>query len=110
MPQVPTLYTYQVRWEAFRRITGFYGSTGVNIAITKNAMTVGAGGIIADALGNVLNAPLEISAGQVIYVGQLPSAQMIVTGLNIPVNAGETVYVSKNQANIVFVTLYFDYD
>ncbi len=109
LPTSPQLGTFQVRFPEFRRITGFGSAGSAFVAITKNGMTVSSAGFLADPQGNALTAPADVAAGQVIWVGQFPSTQATVVGLNTPVNAGEILYLSKNQAATIGITLYFDY-
>jgi len=89
------------------RIKGFTATPSVNIALTKNGMTVGAGGLVADSSGNILNAPLDIAGGQVIYAGTTPSSNQFIP-LDIDVDPSETLYVSKNQASQVQINIYYD--
>jgi len=107
----PNLVTYQLRWDSFRRITGAAFQPGFNFAITKNGMTIDGSGNLADSTGTALVAPVDVSAGQVIFAGLSPAAGGVVPilNLNVPVNPGEIVYVSKNASTSVYMTLYFDY-
>ena len=104
----PILSTVQVKWDAYRRITGFLATPSVNFALTKNAMTVNASGL-ADSGGANIAAPADISAGNIIWVGQTPTLPFFIN-LNVPVQPAETLYISKNQNAEVFLLLYFDYE
>ena len=107
----PNLVTFQLRWDSFRRITGAAFQPGFNFALTKNGMTVDGSGNLADNSGAALAAPVDISAGQVLFAGLSPAAGGVVpiVGLNFPVHPGEILYVSKNASTAVYMTLYFDY-
>jgi hypothetical protein len=105
-PASPALGTQQLRFPSFRRIVGF-ASGATSVAITKNGMTVTGSGVIADAAGNALSAPVNVASGQIIFAGTLTVANSWF-GFNVPLNVGEILYVSKNQASIQQVTLYFD--
>ena len=108
LPAAPTLYFAELKFDAFRRITGFWSSATTNVAITKNGMSIGAGQVITDHAGNVQNAPLDISAGNILFCGSAPTTPVL--GLNFPVHVEETLFVSKNTATVVPVIVYFDYE
>ena len=103
----PTFEVIQWRPDSFRRIIGFIATTGINMALTKNAMGASGGGL-GDSTGTALPEGSQVSANQVLFAGTTQVAP--VTGLNYPVYPGETLWISKNQSASATIILMFDFD
>jgi len=103
----PTIGIVQMVSVAKIRLRGFQATPSVNLALTKNGMGVGSGGLLADQAGNILNAPLDIAGGQIIFCGATSSTALFQP-LNIIVETTERVFIIKNQNAQVQVNVYYD--